>query len=161
MAMSNSHRRSSSVMTEHTIKRASIRKNSFFDEHFDDIVYSVCIGLGFAALENIFYLLGGIEDGTWVTTGIVRALISVMGHYFFDILMGYYYSLYHFGIERGESTKFMILLAPILAHGLFDTLLFSAQIDESLSGLFMILFIIFFSILRKKAKKRLNELLEE
>lgn len=29
-----------------------LRKNPFFDEHFDGIVYAVCIGLGFAALEN-------------------------------------------------------------------------------------------------------------
>ena len=26
-----------------------LRKNPFFDEHFDGIVYAVCVGLGFAA----------------------------------------------------------------------------------------------------------------
>ena len=30
-----------------------LRKNPFFDEHFDGIVYAVCVGLGFAALENV------------------------------------------------------------------------------------------------------------
>lgn len=30
-----------------------LRKNPYFDEHFDGIVYAVCIGLGFAAIENV------------------------------------------------------------------------------------------------------------
>lgn len=34
-----------------------LKKNPFFDEHFDGIVYAVCIGLGFAALENVFIFL--------------------------------------------------------------------------------------------------------
>lgn len=59
-----------------------LRKNPFFDEHFDGIVYAVCIGLGFAALENVFYLLTGIEDWSWISIGIMRAFISVPAHYF-------------------------------------------------------------------------------
>ena len=136
-----------------------LRKNPFFDEHFDGIVYAVCIGLGFAALENVFYLFGGIEDWSWIGTGIMRAFISVPAHYFFAILMGYYYSIYHFGIDRSIKAKAMILAAPILAHGIFDAILFSMQIDESLSGLMIILFIIFFTKLKKRAKERIHKLL--
>jgi RsiW-degrading membrane proteinase PrsW (M82 family) len=29
-----------------------LKKNPFFDEHFDGIVYAVCVGLGFAAVEK-------------------------------------------------------------------------------------------------------------
>lgn len=135
-----------------------LRKNLFFDEHFDGIVYAVCIGLGFAALENICYLLGGIDDWSWVGIGIMRALVSVPAHYFFAVLMGYYYSIYHFGIDRSIKAKAMILVAPILSHGIFDTLLFSLQIDESLGGLLMIFFMVFFTKLKKRAKERINEL---
>jgi len=70
-----------------------LRKNPYFDEHFDGIVYAVCVGLGFAAFENIMYVFGE-ED--WFSTAIVRALLAVPGHYAFAILMGYYYSVYHF-----------------------------------------------------------------
>ena len=136
-----------------------LRKNPFFDEHFDGIVYAVCIGLGFATLENIFYLFDGIDDGSWIETGIIRAFISVPAHYFFAILMGYYYSIYHFGIDRSLKAKAMILAAPILAHGIFDAILFSMQIDESLCGLLIILFIVFFTKLKKRANKRIHELL--
>lgn len=138
-----------------------LRKNPFFDEHFDGIVYAVCIGLGFAALENVLYLLGGIEDWSWISIGIARALISVPAHYFFAILMGYYYSIYHFGIDRSLKTKVMILAAPVIAHGVFDAILFSMQVDESLSGIIMILFIIFFSKLKTKVNERIKELMRK
>lgn len=137
-----------------------LRKNPFFDEHFDGIVYAVCIGLGFAALENIFYLFSGIEDWSWIGIGIVRALISVPAHYFFAILMGYYYSIYHFGIDRSIKAKAMILAAPVVAHGIFDAILFSMQIDESLSGIIMILFIVFFTKLKRRAKEKVTHLME-
>ena len=133
-----------------------LRKNPFFDEHFDGIVYAVCVGLGFAGFENICYLFGGIEDGSWLGIRVSRALFSVPAHYFFAILMGYYYSIYHFGIDRSIKTKLMVLVAPILAHGIFDSLLFCMRIDEVLSGVLMILFIIFFTKLRKRAKMRIE-----
>ena len=133
-----------------------LKKNPFFDEHFDGIVYAVCVGLGFAGLENVFYLFNGIEDGSWIGIGVTRALFSVPAHYFFAILMGYYYSIYHFGVDRSVKTKTMILIAPILAHGLFDSILFCMNIDESISGILMILFIVFFTKLKKRAKKRLR-----
>lgn len=135
-----------------------LRKNPFFDEHFDGIVYAVCVGLGFAAFENICYLLGGIDDGAWIGIGVARALFSVPAHYFFAILMGYYYSLYHFGIDRSVKAKVMVLVAPILAHGIFDALLFCMRVDESLCGILMLLFIIFFTKLKKRAKVRIEDL---
>ena len=135
-----------------------LRKNPFFDEHFDGIVYAVCVGLGFAAFENICYLLGGIDDGSWIGIGVARALFSVPAHYFFAILMGYYYSLYHFGIDRSVKAKVMVLVAPILAHGIFDALLFCMRVDESLCGILMLLFIIFFTKLKKRAKVRIEDL---
>lgn len=135
-----------------------LRKNPFFDEHFDGIVYAVCVGLGFAGFENICYLIGGIEDGSWLSISVSRALFSVPAHYFFAILMGYYYSIYHFGIDRSMKTRMMILAAPILAHGLFDALLMSLQVDPSISGLLLILFIVFFTKLKKRANDRLNQL---
>ena len=138
-----------------------LRKNPFFDEHFDGIVYAVCIGLGFAALENCVYLFGGIEDRSWIGTGIMRAFISVPAHYFFAILMGYYYSIYHFGIERGIKAKVMILAAPVIAHGIFDAILFCMQVNESLSGIIMVLFMIFFSKLKTKVNERIKELMHK
>ena len=135
-----------------------LRKNPFFDEHFDGIVYAVCVGLGFAGFENICYLIGGIEDGSWLGISVSRALFTVPAHYFCAILMGYYYSIYYFGIDKSMKAKLMVLVSPILAHGIFDSLLFCMRVDEALSGVLMILFIIFFTKLRKMAKMRIEAL---
>ena len=136
-----------------------LRKNPHFDEKFDGIVYAVCIGMGFAGIENVMYLAGGIEDGSWIGIGISRALFSIPGHFFFAILMGYFYSLYHFGIDRSPKAKAMILVAPILAHGLFDGILFCMNVDEGLALICLFLFLYFFNKLRKKVKERINSLI--
>lgn len=136
-----------------------LRKNPHFDERFDGIVYAVCIGMGFAGIENVMYLAGGIEDGSWIGIGISRALFSIPGHFFFAVLMGYYYSLYHFGIDRSPKAKAMILVAPILAHGLFDGILFCMKVDEGLALICLFLFLYFFNKLRKKVKERINSLI--
>ena len=93
-----------------------VRHNPYFDEHFDGIVYAVCVGLGFAAFENVGYVLSG--SGNWVMVAVSRSLLAVPGHYAFAVLMGYYYSLYHF-VHRSTRNKVLILLAPVLAHGLY------------------------------------------
>lgn len=103
-----------------------LRKNRFFDEHFDGIVYAVCVGLGFAGVENVMYLLDGGDD--WQTVALMRALMSVPGHYAFAVLMGYYYSVHHF-VDRSWRTGFLTLGVPVLAHGLYDAFLMSAEIS--------------------------------
>lgn len=135
-----------------------LRKNPFFDEKFDGIVYAVCIGMGFAGIENVMYLFGGLDDNSWIGTGIARALFSIPGHFLFAVLMGYYYSLNHFHISRSIKTKAMILAAPIFAHGVFDGILFSMQVNEGLAVICMIAFLFFFNKLRKKGKERIDRL---
>jgi RsiW-degrading membrane proteinase PrsW (M82 family) len=95
-----------------------IWSNRNFNEKFDGIVYAVFISLGFAAVENILYVL---QNG--ITTGYIRAVISVPGHALFGVTMGYY-----FGLAKFYSTKriqFLIrsFLYPVLLHGLFDFIL--------------------------------------
>jgi len=56
-----------------------------FDDPFDGIVYAVMVGMGFATVENIGYVM---EHG--VGTGIVRMFLSVPAHGTFAVLMGYF-----------------------------------------------------------------------
>lgn len=135
-----------------------LRKNPFFDERFDGIVYSVCIGMGFAGIENVMYLFNGLEDGSWISIGISRSLFSIPGHFFFAVLMGYYYSLYHFGIDRSVKGKALILVAPIIAHGLFDGILFCMNVNEGFAVVGLIVFLYFLNKLRKKGKDRIEKL---
>ena len=136
-----------------------LRKNPYYDELFDGIVYAVFVSMGFAAVENVLYLVEGVADGSWVRTGIMRALFSVPGHCLFAVLMGYYYSLYHFGVDRSRKTLILIPAAPILAHGIFDGILFSIHIDEAFAVIGLILFIIFFYKLKKKGEEKIDRLM--
>lgn len=135
-----------------------IRRSKCFDEKMDGIVYASCVSLGFAALENILYLVSNYDS--WVSVGITRALFSVPGHFFFGVLMGYYYSLYRFFPSENPSYKWLILGAPILAHGLFDTILFSGSAIPTLALITVIPFIIFCNSLRKRASRSIAEHLE-
>lgn len=99
------------------------RSNPYFDERFDAIVYAVCIGMGFAGLENILYLLGSVEE--WRPLAVTRGILSVPGHFAFAVLMGYYFGKVHFTRSKWKLLQLgpMVLLAPIAAHAVFDGLL--------------------------------------
>ena len=55
-----------------------------FDEPVDGIVYAAAAGLGFAAVENIFYVLEG-----GIAVGVLRAIASVPGHMIFSCIWGF------------------------------------------------------------------------
>lgn len=116
-----------------------LRKNPYFDEHFDGIVYAVCVGLGFAAIENVFYVLG--EGEGWMSVAVTRALLAVPGHYAFAILMGYYYSVYHF-VDHSSKIAACVLLVPVLAHGIYDALALSGTVNPFVGvlGFFVLIY---------------------
>lgn len=131
-----------------------LRKNPYFNEHFDGIVYAVCVGLGFAAFENIIYVFGE-ED--WFSTAILRALLAVPGHYAFAILMGYYYSVYHF-VDHSPKVAACVLLMPVLAHGAYDAIAMSSLISPYIEGISFFVLIYFCVKMHKVAKKKVMTL---
>ena len=135
-----------------------LRKNPYFDEHFDGIVYAVCIGLGFAALENVFYIVG--EEENWIGVAVSRALLAVPGHYAFAVLMGYYYSVYHF-VDRSPKTAVCILLIPVLAHGIYDALALSRTANPYIGGICTFLLLYFCIKMHKFAKAKIVAQIEK
>ena len=133
-----------------------LRKNPFFDEHFDGIVYAVCIGLGFAAIENVFYVFSEEE---WVSVAITRALLAVPGHYAFAILMGYYYSVYHF-VDQSPKVAACILIVPVAAHGVYDALAMSGLVNTYIGGMSIFILIWFCVKMHKVAKAKVLALIE-
>ena len=120
-----------------------------FNEVFDGIIYAVCVGMGFAGFENILYLMNA-GDG-WLYTGIMRALVSVAGHYFFGIIMGAFFSISWFDIRNRTLNAFLALVLPVLANGIFDTLLMAAPVAEYGAPLIALAFLLFFRQLRRYA----------
>lgn len=132
-----------------------LRKNPFFDEKMDGIVYAVCVSLGFAAFENILYLFSDTES--FLSIGVVRAIFAVPGHFCFGILMGYYYSIAKFYPKSSIKNKILVLLAPIIAHGLYDSILFVMNVTPIISGLLLIVFLVFCHKMWKYSSQRIEK----
>lgn len=135
-----------------------VRRNKYFDEHMDGIVYAVFVSLGFAAFENILYLFDSYDS--WVSVGISRALFAIPGHFAFAVLMGYYYSLVRFYPNPPLKNKILVLAAPILVHGIYDSLLFIMDIAPAISAILMIVFLILCYQMWKRGKQKIDELLD-
>ena len=120
-----------------------IWRNRNFNEFFDGIVYATFIGLGFACLENVMYVFDSETLFDALEVGVMRALLSVPGHFLFGVLMGYYLAMAKFVPDQRRKYLIMSLLVPMLAHGLFDYLLMlSSEITDYApligGGLFLI-----------------------
>ena len=135
-----------------------LRRNQYFDENMDGIVYAVCVSLGFAALENVMYLFS--NEDTFLSVGIARAIFAVPGHFCFGVLMGYYYSLVKFYPKSSLKNKVLVLIAPIIAHGLYDAILFIINITPAISGILLIVFLAFCHKLWKYGSKKIKEHLD-
>lgn len=134
-----------------------VKRCRHFDEMFDGIVYAVCIGMGFAGLENILYLFGAEDE--WISVGISRALLSVPMHYFFAIIMGAFFSLGWFDKKNRKVYMTAALILPIIVHGAYDTLCFSMGLDEDFSFYILIAFILGFKYIRRYVKSLTNSMI--
>ncbi len=97
-----------------------------FDERMDGIVYASRAGLGFAAVENVMYLMfvaGSFEDQ--MTMWILRAVLSVPGHAMWTGMMGAMAARRRFD-KRGLGLLGGYLLA-VAFHGAYDLSLFLQQ----------------------------------
>jgi RsiW-degrading membrane proteinase PrsW (M82 family) len=97
-------------------------KNKNFNEPNDGIVYVGASALGFAMLENVFYVL---SHG--IAVGILRAITAMPSHCFTGVLMGYYVGQAKFAPNREERKRNILkgfFLAYVL-HGTYDALIFT------------------------------------
>jgi RsiW-degrading membrane proteinase PrsW (M82 family) len=93
-----------------------------FDEPFDGIVYGAAVSLGFATIENVFYLVAnGIEHA------MTRALLPVSSHALFGVIMGFYIGKAKFTDGNKAKWIFLSLLVPYLLHGLYDYILLTQE----------------------------------
>ena len=135
-----------------------LRKNPYYDEYFDGIVYAACVGLGFAATENVLYLL---QSEAWLLTGVVRGITAVPAHFAIACAMGYFYSKRHFG-DRSNVTAACVLAVPILIHWIYDALAFSEGLAApAFSVVLNILFVLLIWRVYRSTMRRIDELRQQ
>lgn len=132
-----------------------LRRCKDFDERMDGIVYAVCVGMGFAAFENVEYLLGA--GSQWVTVGISRSLTAIPGHFGFAVVMGYFFSLHYFDRYRVPLAGLKMWLYPVLLHGTYDWIAMSQEVSPELSGAIALAVLLLCFGMLKWARKHMKE----
>lgn len=94
-----------------------------FNYRFDGVVYAVFVSLGFAAVENVLYVLT-----SGFSTAVLRAIFSIPGHAMFGVIMGLSFSQASWAQRHGQreqaaAQQKRAWLLPALLHGAYDFLL--------------------------------------
>lgn len=89
-----------------------------FDQRYDGIVYASAVGLGFASVENVLYIVSYGLD-----TAFYRAVFPVTSHALFGVVMGYYFGKAKFRKKKRYRYLFLALFIPYLLHGFYHFIL--------------------------------------
>ena len=91
-----------------------------FNEPIDGIVYGVTVSLGFATLENIYYVyvLSDYFGTTSQGLAILRSFSAIPAHAIFGATMGYFFMKYSF-IQK-QNNLALCLIVPIILHGIYN-----------------------------------------
>jgi len=146
-------------LIEEWLKRIAVKKsvynNPHFDEVMDGIVYAVVVSLGFATIENIFYVLDG-----GLSIGIIRAITALPLHAVSAGIMGYYIGKAKFS-ETFQIEKQLFrkgLTYAVIIHGSYDFIVFyGAEINVYVFILLPFVLIYGFLKLKKLIKLALEE----
>ena len=112
------------ALVEEALKYAVVWRSAYFhpafNEPYDGILYAITVSLGFAALENVLYVMqGGLQ------VAIMRALLSVPAHALFAASMGYLIGRARFCRHKDKVRYYLrqAIVVPVLLHGVYDLLL--------------------------------------
>jgi protease PrsW len=121
------------------IVAVSWRRRTFADP-MDTVVYGAAAGLGFAAYENLAYLVQHAE--MWQSLAALRSVLTVPFHGALGIIAGAYLAIARAGTALGAhrhhrdwariSSYAMVLFAPIALHAGFDFPLLTLQKNPDL-----------------------------
>tara|TARA_B100001123_G_C15110341_1_gene947197 strand:- start:2 stop:688 length:687 start_codon:yes stop_codon:yes gene_type:complete len=135
-----------------------VYKMKDFNEPIDGVVYGVCVSLGFATLENFYYVyaIDWGSDTTPLSIAYIRAFSAVPMHALSGCAMGYFFMKYSFVSKK--DNLFFCFFVPFLIHGFYN--LFASVNTVALYALLVIGWIIalkLFSRLKKMQRTKRRE----
>jgi len=136
--------------SKYLMVRGFLQPRTVFNEPYDGIIYAVMVSMGFAAVENIMYVIqGGME------VALLRAFTAIPAHATFGIIMGYYMGKAKFS-KKKYKWNLVGLFTAVLFHGAYDFFLFIGFIPGISLGAFVSLIV--GVILSKRAIKAHQEI---
>jgi RsiW-degrading membrane proteinase PrsW (M82 family) len=139
-------------------------RKTAFDEPMDGLVYGVAASLGYAAWENIDYVLFYINESGKIVydpsfyAAIVRAFSAVPLHALCGVMMGFLISQTLFEKKYNFYNLILALAVPVGIHGLWNYSISSEIISEQIA--YITAFIFFFRsiyIFRNFKRNQLNK----
>lgn len=130
-----------------------LRHSADFDERYDGMVYAAAVGMGFACLENLMYVLS--SGAAWFQVSMSRAMLAVPGHFSFAIAMGYFFSKARFDRSHKAISLVFAWLIPVLLHGTYDTLAFSSGLSEGFAALCSLALLVFCFFLFRAVRRHI------
>ena len=103
------------------------RKNVQFNSAMDGVVYAAAAALGFATIEN-WYFMSAVEEPVWS-----RAITLPFNHVLFSSFWGVGLGLVR---SHGRPSTVVVkgLALAIVFHGLYDYILFTASVPNLMIG---------------------------
>src|SRR6266571_3815773 len=122
-------------------------KRRTFADPMDTVVYGAAAGLGFAAYENLAYLVQ--HSDMWRSLAALRSVLTVPFHGALGIIAGAYLAIARAGTALGAhrhhrdwarvSSRILVLFAPIALHAGFDFPLLTLQKNPDLDPNFRLM----------------------
>ncbi len=135
-----------------------VYKMKDFNEPIDGIVYGVTASLGFATLENFYYvyILADYFQTSSMSLAVARSFSAVPAHAVFGVFMGYFFMRYSF-IKKRDNLFFAFII-PFVLHGCYN-LFVNSNFYVSLFLIFIawIIALKMFSRLKKTQKEKKKE----
>ena len=128
-------------------------RKTAFDEPMDGLIYGVAASLGFAAYENISYVLY-YEKGPSFDIAIVRAFTAIPMHALLGIIMGFLISQSIFEKKHNYLNLFLALLIPVGMHGLYNFSFSSTLVSYQVAYFILLIFSIRTYLIFKNLKIR-------
>ncbi len=122
-------------------------RKTAFDEPMDGLVYGVAASLGYAAWENIDYVLFYINESGKIVydpslyVAIVRAFSAVPVHALCGVMMGFLISQTLFEKKYNFYNLILALAVPVGIHGLWNYSMSSEVVSEQIA--YITAFVIF------------------
>ena len=123
------------------------------NEPIDAIVYGASIGLGYAAMENLFYLYA---PDAWTLETVKMRYYPLVMHLGFGVVMGWLLSLNLFDESSKFKRRFMLILAltiPVIFHGVYNY--YGTADTFPILTIFLIIGIIYWE--RREQAKKITE----
>jgi len=141
-----------------TVLYSLVYKMKDFNEPIDGVVYGVTVSLGFATLENIYYVyvLNDYFDTSSQSLAVLRSFSAIPAHGVFGAVMGYFFMKYSFISKQNNLALCMIV--PILLHGSYNFFAHSYFIVSLLIVIISWIVVLrSFARLKKSQKKKKRE----